>query len=304
MPRSRTTFVGLLLATAAGFLPLGCQSVVTVPVPSALHSERTQKEAGLSPSEQAWAEQNCFEGEPESTQPMPGANREVARKGYVLLHSSFYRLPLWVCEGLRAAQFEGSEARSNHFFADPKLPTGERSELKDYSGSGFDRGHQAPAGDFNQSKQLKDETFSLANMAPQTGKGFNQDIWRMLEDFARDLVKASGHGYIITGPMFYDVDEESGSGKADGLVNVRWIGHGRVAVPTHFYKIVITFDHDTPRCVAFVMENKKYVHATRYNFRPYIKSVAWIEARTGLNFMPDLPANLVKQLERTEGSAE
>jgi endonuclease G len=151
---------------------------------------------------------------------------------------------------------------------------------------------------------LKDETFSLANMAPQTGRGFNQDIWRMLEDFARGLVKTSGHGYIITGPMFYEADEESGSGKADGLVNVRWIGKGRVAIPTHFYKIVITFDHETPRCVAFVLENKKYPHTAHYDFRPYVKSVSWIEARTGLNFMPNLPANLEKRLEHTEGIVE
>jgi endonuclease G, mitochondrial len=298
LPRhvSALTLVALLFS--------GCQSVVTVPVQSMLQSERTQREAGLNPTERRWLAKNCFEGEPELTQAIAGVNREVVREGYALLHSSYFRLPLWVCEGLDAEQFLGAEGRSNKFFADPSLPDGERSELKDYRGSGFDRGHQAPAGDFNASRKLKDETFSLANMAPQQGPGFNQDIWRWLEDEARSMVQTSGRGYIITGPMFYDADEEPGSARADGLVDVRWIGKGRVAVPTHFYKIVITFDRDTPHCVAFVLQNKKYPHAARYDFRTHIKSVDWIEARTGLNFMPELGPDQEKRLEHVEGSIE
>lgn len=298
-PLRRVLVPGLLV-----LLLSGCQSVVTVPVQSILRPERTQRESGLTPTERRWLAKNCFEGQPELTESIAGTNREVVREGYALLHSSYFRLPLWVSEGLDRRQFVGGEDRSNKFFPDPSLPKEERSELKDYRLSGFDRGHQAPAGDFSASKKLKDDSFSLANMAPQQGPGFNQDIWRWLEDHARTMIEAAGRGYIITGPMFYDADEEPGSAHADGLVNVRWIGKGRVAVPTHFYKIVITFDGDTPRCVAFVLENRKYPHALRYDFRTYVKTVDWIEARTGLNFMPELAPNQEKALERVEGSID
>lgn len=35
-----------------------------------------------------------------------------------------------------------------------------------------------------------DDTFSLTNISPQVGKGFNRDYWARFEKYVRDLTKS------------------------------------------------------------------------------------------------------------------
>ena len=56
-----------------------------------------------------------------------------------------------------------------------------RARLVDYRGSGYDRGHLAPAGNYKWSAKAMEDTFYLSNMSMQVGKGFNRDKWEELE---------------------------------------------------------------------------------------------------------------------------
>jgi DNA/RNA endonuclease G (NUC1) len=69
--------------------------------------------------------------------------------------------------------------RKNAFHAEPMLPKEERAELADYEHTGFDRGHMAPSGDM-PSLEAQQESFSLANIAPQTPE-LNRGIWEGIE---------------------------------------------------------------------------------------------------------------------------
>jgi len=220
----------------------------------------------------------------------------VARDGYVLRHSTTDKIPLWVCEHVVKDQLTGSEGRNDKFAPDPLLPAGHRAELSDYKNSGYDRGHQAPAGDQTKDARLKAETFFLSNMAPQV-PALNQQAWRELETLVRTWLIARGEGYIITGPMFYDPKEEN-THTATGTVNHKTIGADGVAVPTHFFKIVAAKDgQGTWQAIGFVMENRKYQKP--YRFADYIQAIEWIEQRTGLNFMPELDTLEQRRLEHT-----
>lgn len=42
---------------------------------------------------------------------------------------------------------------------------------------GYDRGHLAPAANSRGSAAAMAETFTLANISPQVGPGFNRDYW-------------------------------------------------------------------------------------------------------------------------------
>lgn len=47
------------------------------------------------------------------------------------------------------------------------IPTRFRSKLSDFHGSGYDRGHMAPAMNHKSSQKDMNDTFFLTNMSPQ-----------------------------------------------------------------------------------------------------------------------------------------
>jgi DNA/RNA endonuclease G (NUC1) len=169
---------------------------------------------------------NCIEGLPRLTKDHEGGVRIVRRRGYVLVHASKEKDPLFFCEGIPWDQLDGPAQRKDNFRPDPELPSGERAELVDYKGSGYDRGHQAPAEDMSKDQELMDDSFYLSNMCPQVGIGFNQHIWAELESWTRDEIRQHGGGWVITWPLFL-----GGEGKT--------IGPDKVAVPSHFFKVVV-----------------------------------------------------------------
>lgn len=75
------------------------------------------------------------------------------------------------------------------------------------------------------------------------------------------------------------------------------IGKNRVAVPTHFYKILVAprgRRSNEVESIAFIFPNKKI---TRYEFEDYIRPVSDVEKLTGIDFMPQLTAAERKTLE-------
>jgi endonuclease G len=224
-----------------------------------------------------------------------GPTQLVVRDGYVLRHGSIDKIPLWVCEGVSANQLVGAAKRKNKFSPDPLLSPKERAALADYRRSGYDRGHQAPAGNQSKVQRLKDETFFLSNMAPQKPR-FNRQVWRELEELSREWVRERGQAFELTGGLFYDPTEED-ENTADGIIEYFTIGKGQVGVPTHFYKIIVAKDSTgTQEAIAFVLENRQYQRP--YQFEKHIQSIDWIEERTGLDFMPDLDPLEERRLER------
>lgn len=228
--------------------------------------------------------------------PQPPATL-VEHDGWAALHDDTDLIPLWVCQRLDAADTVGDADRDEcNWKPDPLLAGGPSATDDDYTNSGYSRGHQAPANDYSFSQDETCETFLFANCAPQLQNGFNSGIWSTLEDRCQDAAVARGTVFIITGPMFYDPvdDEESPLHDAtldDDVVEFEVIGINRVAVPTHFYKIVIDATETTdPAVIAFVIENRRHTieddgpRFTETNTRP----VRWIEDRTGIDFMPSL----------------
>jgi endonuclease G len=285
----------LVLSLAA---VVGCgagQIGVRPPIMRARHLESAPTVA-----EQQFARKNCGEfGVPvkDRTQNF-GPTTVIYREGYVLEHSATDKIALWVCEGFDRRQWDPPNSnRKNVFQPDPLLAKTQRAELADYKGSKLDRGHQAPAGDFKD-QRLKDESFYLSNMAPQSPP-LNQAFWRLLEDHVRNLAQNDSSIYVFTGGFFYDPKEENPL-TADGQIRYRRIGPNHVAVPTHFYKIVFGKDGTGEwRAVGFVVENRAYDKKTTFN--DTIQSLAWIEERTGITFMPELDEALQAKLKRKKG---
>lgn len=199
---------------------------------------------------------------------LPAVRGELlCRTGFALSHDEARKAPLWVAQRMTPERLVGRVKRSDRFKPDPDLRPGQRAELEDYRGSGYDRGHMAPAADMRWSAQAMEESFYLSNMAPQIGPGMNRGIWSNIEETIRGWVAKRGELFIYTGPIFQTPQPEV-------------IGPNQVAVPTHFYKIV--FDPVRVETIAFVVPNAP--HPNR-NIDEFITSVRDIETRTGLDFL-------------------
>lgn len=211
----------------------------------------------------------------------------ICRRGYVLSFNVDTRDPDWVMERISAADLTGPATRSNAFGHDPALPAGTDATNADYLRTGYDRGHQAPAGDGKFSQQIMNESFFFTNMAPQIGIGFNRGAWKFLEETVRGWVTCGGRPelYVITGPVY-------GS-------NPGTIGTNRVVIPREFFKIV--YDPNSRRAVGFVLPNVRI--GSNVDLQPYVRSIDDIEAATGLDFFSTLDRRTQTMLESDPGVA-
>lgn len=215
----------------------------------------------------------------------PGQEKIVLyRKGYVLGYNPEKKIADWVSYHFTDTYCVKNVGRTEDFRADPDLLSGQRAELEDYKGSGYDRGHLAPAADMARDVQTMSESFLLSNMTPQVGVGFNRGIWKKLEGKIRDWVIQRKNIYVFTGPIFLDSRRYT------------TIGLNRIAVPTHFYKIVVscTEEGDNLDAIAFILPNQKNPDD---KLPEYITSIDEIERVTGLNFMAELDSNIQDKLE-------
>lgn len=149
--------------------------------------------------------------------------RPLCFEGFAVMHSGVTLTPLWVGERLTSARLKKARAldRQDSFHEEEALPASERATLSDYRASGYDRGHMAPNGDMAD-RQQQGESFSLANMVPQSPTN-NREVWRNLEEATRALVMQEGEAFVVTGPAFL--------GKTVKKIK-------RVFVPSHVYKVV------------------------------------------------------------------
>ena len=191
--------------------------------------------------------------------------RALCYESFAVLYSPLSKTPVFVAERLSKALLNDAkdEKRTNRFFPDARLRKAERAELEDYRGSGFDRGHMAPAGDMPSARAMT-QSFSLANMVPQAPKN-NQRSWNGIEQATRKYVmRAKGDVYVISGPVY--------EGKP------KMIGHNRVWVPKYLYKLV--YDATTGRAWAHWIENTNEARASRpISYQELVR-------RTNIEFLP------------------
>jgi endonuclease G len=191
--------------------------------------------------------------------------RALCFTAFAVLHSGQSRTPLYVAEKLNRKTLQAAhQKRKDKFFADARLPRAERAELDDYKGSGYDRGHMAPAADMTTPESMA-QSFSLANMVPQSSAN-NRKAWAKIEkDTRKYVLRAQGDVYVITGPVFEAAPAT--------------IGSNRVWVPKHLFKLV--YDPATNKAWAHWIDNQDVAKAGKpISYEELVK-------RTGVNFIPN-----------------
>ncbi|XP_019356497.2 endonuclease G, mitochondrial [Alligator mississippiensis] len=214
---------------------------------------------------------------------LPGLAQLRSRESYALAYDPRGRGALWVLERLDSEELRGPAARAACAFReDEAVHEYHRATNADYRGSGFQRGHLAAAANHRRSQAAMEDTFYLSNVAPQDPH-LNQNAWNNLEKYCRSLTKYNKNVYVCTGPLFLPKME------ADGKMYVKYqvIGKNHVAVPTHFFKVLILEKPSGEiELRSYVMPNSPVDE--KIPLERFLVPVESIERASGLLFVPNI----------------
>ena len=206
----------------------------------------------------------------------------IQHEGYTVSYNADYRIANWVAYVLTDKEARSDKAeRQNKFVVDP-LVKGASATNEDYTRTGYDRGHLAPAGDMKWSEKAMRESFYLSNITPQK-PGLNRGIWKELEEQIRLWARENGAVLIATGPVI--PDEE-----------LNRLGKNRVGVPRQFYKVLCMVVNNQLEGVGFLFENRDYGTTP---LRQMMVPIDSVEQVTGIDFFPALPDDEERQMEAT-----
>jgi endonuclease G, mitochondrial len=220
---------------------------------------------------------------------------------YVLSYSRSKGIPNWVSWRLTANNLaiRGTSKRQNDFRSDPDLPSDWLATTpRDYTGSGFDRGHLTNSEDRSSNPIDNSATFLMTNIIPQSPDN-NRGAWVQLENYCRELVRTGKELYIIAGPQ-----GQGGVGEKGALKKLR---PGQL-VPANTWKVVLVTDpgrglngiNKNTRAFAVSIPN---IQGIKHNdWRSYRKTVREIEKNTGYDFFSVLPADVQEAIENREDS--
>lgn len=201
----------------------------------------------------------------------------IEHLGFTLSYNVDWRISNWVAYELTAEECEGEVPRAKHFKPDPMV-RGICPETGDYSNSGYDRGHMAPAADMKWSEQAMRESFYLSNICPQN-QNLNRGDWNDLEEKVRWWAHKWGKVYVVCGPVVSE--------------NCSVIGSCDIAVPDAFFKVVLAQVKGNWQAIGFYFENI----AGSKPLRTYAKTIDEIEKIVQLDFFSQLEDEVESKIE-------
>ncbi|MCD8434177.1 DNA/RNA non-specific endonuclease [Tenacibaculum dicentrarchi] len=202
----------------------------------------------------------------------------VKHDGYQLSYNEKHEQAEWVAYSLSKNDIKTTKIKRPYFINDPKVKT-RSANYKSYKKSGYDRGHLCPAADKKYSVEAYNETFYTSNVTPQR-HSFNAGIWLRLEEKTRYWAKKYQNIYVVTGGILQD--------------DLRTIGRDKVSIPKEFYKIIVDYTNPSQaKAIAFLIPHKK----SKKPLYEFVVSIDALEAKTGIDFFPELPDNIEDKVE-------
>lgn len=199
--------------------------------------------------------------------------------GFTISFNKDNRTPNYVAWELLGDETEGETGRSNKFWTDADIEG--CPDTRDYTRSGYDRGHMCPSADQKWNPQAMEDCFVMANICPQL-HALNNGAWKTLENKERQWAKRDSAVMIVAGPIYNPMD------------TVR-IGNAGVRVPGAFFKVLLAPYLDAPRGIGFIYPNM----ASPGNMQDYAMSIDEVERITGYDFFPSLPDDIENKVEST-----
>lgn len=199
--------------------------------------------------------------------------------GYITSYNHTHHQPNWVAYTLTLKKLNGVAERTNKFLVDPLIYP-ETCNTKDYSKSGFDRGHLAPAADMTWSLEAMKESFYMSNITPQRPQ-FNRGIWKKLEEQVRQWAKTTTALFIVTGPIL------------KGRLTQQIGKTHKITVPNLYFK-AIADTNQTGNGIAFVIQNE----GSSLPLAHFVITIDSLEKLTGRDFFHNIPQKKQANIEK------
>ena len=233
-----------------------------------------------------------------------GATTDPRNKNNFLMEKKFFSLAYNNSKGTanwvswRLIKEDMGDTPRGQFYPDLDLPRGfVRITPRDYTGGGFDRGHQCPHSDRDATEEMSQASFVMTNMVPQS-PNLNQKAWAQLEVYCRGLVEHQNKRlYIVAGPA-----GQGGAGR-DGPRETIGSQHP-VTVPRSCWKVIMVLSSSPgddlmqvdggTRLIAVIMPNDMSVGNRWARYRVTVKAV---EQLTGYKFFDKVPESTIGPLK-------
>ena len=200
---------------------------------------------------------------------------------YTVSYNPDLCIPNWVAWELNEEKLVERESRNSKFMPNPQLPEDKAVTTKEYTGSGWDRGHMCPAGDNKYHWRAMNESFYMTNICPQN-HNLNRGDWKELEEACRRWAEVEPV-YIVCGPINYRTPKYGYIGKTF-----------KIRIPDAFFKVVLTgMQSGNPRAIGFIYKNE----AGNNKRDHYVNSVDEVERITSMDFFSALPDELENRVE-------
>lgn len=206
----------------------------------------------------------------------------------------------WSRQNWNGTIWKGAYYDGDPFQEDSIIPLAYRTRLSDYYNSGFTRGHIVNSVDRLMSQHANGQTFYLSNMQPQL-YNFNSGIWLSMENWVHNL------GYNKTKRKMLFITKGGTTTPTASVPNPLFSkeelgGRISIPVPRYFWMAILLQDNnDQYHAIAFWAEHKNNKAS---NIKDYTISIDDLEARTGIDFFPNLPDDVEASVEASKNLTE
>lgn len=188
----------------------------------------------------------------------------------------------WVAKNLAEYGF------SDPFQPDPDLPTSARTNLDEYKGISFQRGHICASSDRLYSKDANEQTFYLSNILPQS-KGVNTGIWQDMEGYVNGNTTS-----IWNSSSFRDTLYVCKGGTIDGN-NIRSKTSTGLIVPKFFFMALLCRKGNNFKALGFWVEHTD--QSKKDGVENHVVNIDYLEKETGIDFFCNLPDDIEAEVQ-------
>ncbi|MCK4440934.1 MAG: DNA/RNA non-specific endonuclease, partial [Sulfurovaceae bacterium] len=125
----------------------------------------------------------------------------IENDGFTIAYSYKYKAPIFAETILEWNDFTKKMKRKAGFVKDSRIPKKFSQATKDYSKSGYEKGHMIPAIMTRRSELAQNQSFFYTNIVPQLRK-VNNPVIREIERYAKNLAYEHGSIHYLVGCTF------------------------------------------------------------------------------------------------------